>query len=815
MKNKILTWSPPHIEDVNSIMTGDMPGDKVCIDKEHIKKANVLFPLLVERILAFKEGTHNDKIIVAVHGGSGVGKSEIGSLLAHYLKVFGMETYVLSGDNYPHRIPKDNDAHREKIFKEGGREALNAYLGSSQEIDFEGLNKILRQFKEGQAEISLKRMGRTQDALWYDTVDFSNVHVMVVEWTHGHNENLIGVDIPILLNSTPEETLAHRKSRNRDGQTDSPFTTMVLELEQEKLKRQADEQTIILSKSGRLIRYKTFKNIMDKPVAKIGPMLNVYPDSIGGTLKGVLELLNIPLAKDCFESCYILPSIFDTDLDRGFSVIDYKLNTLYGQQEDLERFKAMGIDLKLDFILNHASVLSKEFQDLVKNGRESKYADFFIQWNKFWEGYGQMTSEGYILPDEAYLNQMFFRKPGLPILMVRMPDGEEVPYWNTFYQEVRYDPVDAVDLVQACGIQYATAQLISQRVNQVLKDGQRPMEIDFSGFEIYKKQVLDLIESKRKYLGQMDLNIQSPLVWEFYEKTLKSLKSYGASIVRLDAFAYAPKKPGEKNFLNEPDTWTLLEKVKKLANKYEVKLLPEIHASYVQGTYKKIARQGYMTYDFFLPGLLIDALERQDARVLKTWMDEVIEEDIQTVNMLGCHDGIPLLDLKGLLSQEQIQNIIDIVVERGGYVKDLHGAKNMYYQVNATYYSALGEDDRKMLLARAVQMFAPGKPQVWYLDVLAGVNDYETIKKAGPGGHKEINRTNLSMDEVKAKVKLPIVSRQFELIRLRNTHQAFHRDAKIVVETPTKSTLVIIWTYKEHKAKLVADFSEYSFEVIV
>ena len=82
--------------------------------------------------------------------------------------------------------------------------------------------------------------------------------------------------------------------------------------------------------------------------------------------------------------------------------------------------------------------------------------------------------------------------------------------------------------------------------------------------------------------------------------------------------------------------------------------------------------------------------------------------------MLGCHDGIPLLDLKGLLSEERIQNLIDTVVGRGGYVKDLHGQKNMYYQVNATYYSALGEDDAKMLLARALQLFMPGKPQSRY-----------------------------------------------------------------------------------------------------
>ena len=128
--------------------------------------------------------------------------------------------------------------------------------------------------------------------------------------------------------------------------------------------------------------------------------------------------------------------------------------------------------------------------------------------------------------------------------------------------------------------------------------------------------------------------------------------------------------------------------------------------------------------------------------------EEQIKENIHTVNMLGCHDGIPLLDLKGLLSEERIQNLIDTIVGRGGYVKDLHGQKNMYYQVNATYYSALGEEDAKMLLARALQLFMPGKPQIWYLDLFAGKNDHEAVKRAGAGGHKEINRTNLTTEQM-------------------------------------------------------------------
>ena len=134
----------------------------------------------------------------------------------------------------------------------------------------------------------------------------------------------------------------------------------------------------------------------------IGPMLNAYPDSMGGTLDDIAAFLQKPEMKDVFSSCYVLPSLFHTDLDRGFSVIDYSLNKMLASREALDKLEGLGIDLKLDFILNHASVLSKQFQDIIKNGDKSEYRDFFIDWNKFWEGCGEMTEDGYIQPDQKY-----------------------------------------------------------------------------------------------------------------------------------------------------------------------------------------------------------------------------------------------------------------------------------------------------------------------------------------------------------------------------------------------------------------------------
>ncbi|MBQ9299393.1 MAG: adenylylsulfate kinase [Clostridia bacterium] len=290
----------------DQIPHGDMPGDKIQIGDDHIRKAQTIYPLLREE-LARLDG---QKAVVAVCGGSGVGKSEIASVLAYYLNHDGIGAYVMSGDNYPRRIPRDNDIERERVYRQGGlhglvdhdlltpeitailrrlweeekdadlataqalpwlavyqqsgRRALAGYLGTPNETNFDEVTDILARFHQGEAAIYLKRMGRETTELWYDKVDFSKTQVLIVEWTHGNSDFIEGVDIPILLNSTPAETLAHRRARNRDGKTDSAFTTMVLEIEQKKLEAQAHKARIILSKQGQLLSYADYRLLMAK-----------------------------------------------------------------------------------------------------------------------------------------------------------------------------------------------------------------------------------------------------------------------------------------------------------------------------------------------------------------------------------------------------------------------------------------------------------------------------------------------------------------------------------------------------------------------
>lgn len=495
-------------------------------------------------------------------------------------------------------------------------------------------------------------------------------------------------------------------------------------------------------------------------------MLNAYPDSIDGDLAGMVRMLQRPELADAFGLFYVLPSVFNSDLDRGFSVIDYDLNTDLATADDLAALDELGIMLKFDLVLNHLSVGSPQFQDMLANGDDSEFTDFFIDWNRFWAGEGELHPDGHVVPAPEHLAKLFMRKPDLPILEVRFPDGSDRFYWNTFYQQV------------------------------------------------------EIVDGERTYLGQMDLNAQSEKVWGFYRETLEKLAGFGAKILRLDAFAYLHKEVGRSNFFNTPGTWEYLDRLRSIADECGLILLPEIHSEYGTAIHEELSARGYPVYDFFFPGLVIDAIDSGSNEHLVRWINEIVERDIKTVNMLGCHDGIPVIDLKGsldrdgLLPDATIEAIIERLLERGGRVKNLYGAdgtKVSYYQVNATFFSALGESHDRLRLARAIQLFMPGTPQVWYLDLFAGANDHEAADRAGSGGHKEINRTNLSIDDIEDGLTLPVVLDQLEMIRLRNTSPAFDGDFDILPSDTNR--LVLCWQNAETSAVLDADLAADTFTI--
>ena len=206
---------------------------------------------LYEKVQQWRQKTNDgERVVVSIYGGSGSGKTTMATALQQYFLNDGVGCYLLSGDDYPHRIPKRNDEERMRVYKTAGEEGLRGYLGTPQEIDFNRINEVLAAFHEGNDQITLKHMGREDGDISYEETDFSGISVMLLEWTHGGSEYVNGVDLSIFLESSPEETKARRIRRNRDENAASPFICRVVELEQEKLDMQREHAGLIVGKDG-------------------------------------------------------------------------------------------------------------------------------------------------------------------------------------------------------------------------------------------------------------------------------------------------------------------------------------------------------------------------------------------------------------------------------------------------------------------------------------------------------------------------------------------------------------------------------------
>ena len=258
----------------------------------------------------------------------------------------------------------------------------------------------------------------------------------------------------------------------------------------------------------------------------------------------------------------------------------------------------------------------------------------------------------------------------------------------------------------------------------------------------------------------------------------------------------------------EPEIWNLLERVQAYADCHGVMLLPEIHEHY--SLQMKLASRGYWVYDFALPMLLLYTLYTGDAKPLKHWLTICPRNQFTT---LDTHDGIGVVDVKDLLTDEQTERTRELLYENGANVSRVYSTEKYnnldIYQINCTYYSALGNRDAAYLLARAVQFFAPGIPQVYYVGMLAGENDLELVERTRQG--RDINRHGYSEAEVAQALTRPVVSALRNLMVFRNTCAAFA--GELVIDDTAEDTLCLRRVAGGEEARLTANCATHVFTV--
>ena len=309
---------------------------------------------------------------------------------------------------------------------------------------------------------------------------------------------------------------------------------------------------------------------------------------------------------------------------------------------------------------------------------------------------------------------------------------------------------------------------------------------------------------------QIDLDVTTETTRKFIKDNLEGLAKHGASIIRLDAFAYANKKIGTNCFFVEPDIWEMLHFPRNLLAPQGIEILPEIHEHYT--IQQKIAEQDYYVYDFALPMLVLHALYSGKVNRLVNWMEICPRKQFTT---LDTHDGIGVVDVKDLLTDEETEATREALYAQGANVKKIYSTEaynNLdIYQINCTYYSALGNNDQAYLLARVLQCFAPGIPQIYYVGLLAGENDIELLESTKEG--RNINRHYYDLDEIEREVERPVVKALFNLLKFRNTSPAF--DGDFAVKMTDDNTIDITWDNQDAgvSAHLVANLKDKTFTI--
>ena len=278
---------------------------------------------------------------------------------------------------------------------------------------------------------------------------------------------------------------------------------------------------------------------------------------------------------------------------------------------------------------------------------------------------------------------------------------------------------------------------------------------------------------------QIDIDVRHPEGRAYLDGILTTFAANGIRSVRLDAVGYAVKRAGASCFMM-PETYAFIDEFAARARMLGLDVLVEVHSHYRQQI--EIAARVDRVYDFALPPLILHALFFRTARYLKEWIGI---RPTNALTVLDTHDGIGIIDIgpdtqdrahhPGLVPPDDLQHLVERIHENSRNESRRatgSAASNLdLYQVNCTFYDALGRDDRAYLIARAVQFFLPGIPQVYYVGLLAGSNDVSLLERTGVG--RDINRHYFRADEIETALQRPVVQDLLRLIRLRNSHPAF------------------------------------------
>jgi glycosidase len=300
---------------------------------------------------------------------------------------------------------------------------------------------------------------------------------------------------------------------------------------------------------------------------------------------------------------------------------------------------------------------------------------------------------------------------------------------------------------------------------------------------------------------QIDLNFANPDVLLAVIDTLLFYVEKGADLIRLDAIAYIWKEMGS-TCIHLPQTHHIIQLMRSVLDiaAPHVLLITETNVPHEDNVsyFGDGHNEAQMVYNFSLPPLTLHAFHKGDATTLSAWAKSLAPPSLETsfFNFLASHDGIGLTPARGLITDEEVQEIAERVEALGGYVsyRSNPGGSQSPYELNISYIDALGDPDtaeydevvaRRFMAAQAIMLALRGVPGIYFHSLFGSRSWREGVEQSGQ--KRKINRQKLSRGELEAELmdenslRHQILLSYIRLLQARRSDPAFHPNGEQTV----------------------------------
>lgn len=319
---------------------------------------------------------------------------------------------------------------------------------------------------------------------------------------------------------------------------------------------------------------------------------------------------------------------------------------------------------------------------------------------------------------------------------------------------------------------------------------------------------------------QIDLNYKNPEVLLEMIKILLFYVERGADLIRLDAIAYLWKEIGT-SCIHLKETHIVVQLFRDILNRVapEVKIITETNVphkdniSYFGDGYN----EAQLVYQFPLPPLILYTFEKQNSKVFNSWARDIkpISPETTYFNFLASHDGIGLNPLRGIVDEEEIESLVEIIKRRGGLVSYKYnpdGTKSPY-ELNISYFNALSDKDedeeikiKKFINAYGIILVLQGIPGIYVHSILGSENYYKGVEITGQ--NRSINREKFNYEEIRKELadrngrRYKIYSSFIKLLEIRKKSKAFSPSASQELLDFGDSIIAILRRY--HNEEILA-----------